>query len=260
MKHRLCVAHFAAIVIGICFELGLVGVWMTSLACGCPQRILRIGTGRFVALSALNRRMSALQDEPALLMAFERKQGWFEALLVVATGAIAAGAPISELSLVSVLVAIRAQSISDRLAEIATLVALKTSCFAVFAQQREFRAAVVEAHTVPQRLPVRRFVTRLAIALERSVGERSLVRVDVTSVAGREFEAAIRNFIVPRPRLMTARAGDPLVPPRQRVGTLAMIEATGGFPGVLRMAVLTLRAELPFVGIVLPVTSGALGR
>jgi hypothetical protein len=76
----------------------------------------------------------ALQLERTLLVVFNGVQGRLEALFVVTRGAIAAGGPSRELTLVNVPMTIRAERMRDLFTEIAASMAFKAGSIAMLSQ------------------------------------------------------------------------------------------------------------------------------
>ena len=144
MKHRLRMARFTLVAIGLRRELRPMGIVVAALAGGRRQLVLRIRPGRLVTRRANQPLVFPLQRERTLLVVFDGVQRRLEAFFVMARAAIAACRPSGELTLMDVFVTIRAQRVRDFFAEVAIGMALEAAYVAMFTQQRELGPVVIE--------------------------------------------------------------------------------------------------------------------
>ena len=163
--------------------------------------------------------------------------------------AIAAGRPTRELTFVHVLVAIGAFLVCHGLLEIGVLMALEAAGLGVFSVEREFGLVVIESRVGSHGFPGGCYVARLAGSLERRVHERAAMRIGMAVLTGGKAQTLVSRRSTTRRRRMALHAVDTLMPPCQGIRCTAVIEARSGFPGVLRMAVRALVAELSGVRI-----------
>ena len=196
---------------------------------------------RDVALVARNSRMPALQRISRRGVRGHRKRRRLESLDGVARLAFSLVRPRSELPVMRVLMAVRAQSVCDGRLEIPMSMAIGASNAAVLAQQREIRLRVIEAFQLRHSCPIRRVVAGLA-----RPGEAAFVRVSMASSARREGQADILHV-----RLRIRHGGMALgachssVSTRQRKLRRRVAESASRLPRVRVVARSTIRTELP---------------
>lgn len=145
--------------------------------------------------------------------------------------------------------AIAAQRMSDRGAEIVVLMARCTGRLRMFAMQRELGLVVVEAARGKNRFPPRSGMAALTRAFERRVLKRALMRVRVAILALGERQTLIPRHGLAWPGAMTFLAGYIRVQAGEGEAGAEMIKSLGGFPRVLVVAAQALGAQLAGVGV-----------
>jgi hypothetical protein len=108
MEVTLRMTHLAPIRERLGAELCPVRIGVAALAGGGREFVFCVLTSRLVARLTLGGLVFSLQAERALLVHFEREQGRFEPLIVVAGGTVAAACSFRKLSLMDVLMTVGA--------------------------------------------------------------------------------------------------------------------------------------------------------
>lgn len=148
-----------------------------------------------------------------------------------------------------ILVAITAALVRDGLTEIRALVALQAVEFGVLAFQRKFRSLVIEPRFRTHGFPACGDVTTLTASAESRVLERAAVRIHVTALTTGKAQPLVMGRWISGRGGVTFTALHVLMTSGERKSGTAVIESGRGLPGVLRMAIHTLRPELSGVGV-----------
>jgi len=205
-------------------ELGLVLVVVAVEAASELDPVACVFAFGDVALCAFEFRVFALQRILRCGVSFQIELGRPPPVNVMAGRALTAVRALEELTVVGVLVAIRAFGERKRLFEIAVGVARAARHSLVLAEQREFGLGVIEIKAEPRAddtLPTGRCVTRLT-GLR---GEAAFVRIAVAVIALREAKAEVARLVVGA-RGVTLFALDLRVLAGQRITGLGVIEST----------------------------------
>jgi hypothetical protein len=202
-----------------------------------------------MAVRAVGIGMFSFQGEGALFMGLFVKQRGFESLLVMTGAAIGAGDAGLELSLVHVLMAIRAAFERQMPVVVAVLVAFGAGRLRVFALQRVFGGAVIEVLVGMIDFPAAGNVARFASAAEPGFLESAAVGVHVAVLATAKFESLEEDRLSLRSRLVALLAGDRLMLTGEGVVGSVVIETVRGLPGILRMAARAIGPLLPLVHV-----------
>ena len=173
-------------------------------------------------------------------MHLTREERRFELQFVMAGVTVSAGGTACELAVMNVFVAIVAERMRHRSAEIIVFVTLGAVGFRVFAVQRELGFIVIETAGGQNCLPARGRVAGLARALKRCILKGAAMRIGVAILAIGEGQALVMRGSFTGPGTVTPCAGHVLMQPREREPCARMVEALGRFPGVLIVAAQTL--------------------
>jgi hypothetical protein len=135
----------AAVFVGRGAEFAAVRVGVAIHADQLARLIRSFFAGRLMTQLAFHFEMFAFQLERALLMRIAREQRWLELCLGMAGVTIGARRSSRKLAAMNVLMAIAAQRMGHRSAEIIVLVALRTGALGMFSMQRKPGFVVIEA-------------------------------------------------------------------------------------------------------------------
>ena len=244
-------AQFAAILVRSGLEFTTVRVGVAIHADQLVRLVCSFFAGRLMTLLTFELEMLTFQFEGALLVRFAGVERRLELHFVVTGVAIGARGAAFKLATMNIFVAIAAQGVSDRRTEIVVLMALCAVALRVLAVEREFGLVMIEAAGGEDCFPAAGRVAGLAGALERRILKSSAVRIGVAVLAIGECEAFVTRIRFARLGTVTFHASDILMQPGERVSSAEMLEAFGGFPGVLIVASEALGAELARVGILM---------
>ncbi|MEZ5363862.1 MAG: hypothetical protein R2748_16365 [Bryobacterales bacterium] len=245
MKALDVMALRAIVLIGLTLEFALVYIFMTGLAVGGTDLEHCLWAGGLVAGFALDRGVLARQGVLGARVHLAVKGRWNEAVDDMASAALPGVGAGRELLAVRVVfaMAVKALRMRDWLAKFRAGVARLARQAVVLALEREVGLGVIEAPRKLAGQPVRGGVTARA-----TVRESALVRVLVAGLALRRTKAVELDETIRF--LVACGALDCAVPAGQGEVGLLVVKLRDVFDGRGDVAALTIRTDLPAMGIV----------